>query len=261
MALARLTEVYVHRDLIRNFAARNLKLRYKGSLLGFVWSFLTPLLQMLVYVVVFSVILRVETDYPFPIFLLSGLLPWIFFQTSLMLASGAVIENANLIKKTYFPREVIPFSSVAANLVNFAISLTLLFIFLAYYRIPLRPGLLLLPAVIAIHLLLTLGLALAVSCLTVFFRDIQHMLEVALLLWMFASPIVYPIKGYVGPELLPYYRLNPMVEIVELYRSALLYGRFPAPGEFLYPLAFGLAAFVAGYLVFARLEPRFAKEL
>ncbi|MBN2054834.1 ABC transporter permease [bacterium] len=263
----RLATAYHYRELARNFTVRNLKIKYKGSLLGFLWSFITPLLMMLVYTLVFRWIIRIEVEWPFAVFLLTGLLPWIFFANSLNLSANSIIENANLIKKVYFPRELIPFTSVLSMLINFLLAMIILVFFMIYYQIPPHPPLVTLPLVMFIHLVFTLGLSLICAAVAVFFRDLLHILEIILLVWFYAVPIIYPMS-YVEQHLpaagrlaLPLYKLNPMVEITELYRCALLYNRWPTPVALLVAGAWAVASFVIGYWIFTRTEPAFVKEI
>ncbi|MBN1297724.1 ABC transporter permease, partial [bacterium] len=179
-------------ELLGSFTTRNLKLKYQASFLGFLWSLITPLMQMMIYTVVFSVIIRVRVDWPFAVFLLTAQLPWIFFSNCLMMGAGSVIEHGNLIKKVKFPRALIPISTVLSNLINFGITLIVLVGFLVGYDIPLTAHLLLLIPATLILSLFTLGLTFITAALAVFFRDLFHILEVVLLLWFWAVPVVYP---------------------------------------------------------------------
>lgn len=256
-----------YRELARNFTIRNLKLKYKGSLLGFLWSFITPLLMMVVYTLVFRWIIRIEVEYPFALFLLTGLLPWIFFANSLTMAANSIIESANLIKKVYFPREIIPLSAVLSMLINFLFALVILVFFMIYYKLPPHPPLVMLPVVIVIHLGFTLGLSLIFSALSVFFRDMLHIIEILLLVWFYAVPVIYPIS-YVesnlpslGSWVLTWYKLNPMVSITELYRCALLYNQWPPVAMIGQAVLWAIVALVSGSVIFSKLEPSFAKEL
>jgi len=181
-------------ELLANFTARNLKLKYQGSFLGFLWSLITPLLQMFIYTIVFSYIIRVKVAWPFAVFLLTAQLPWIFFAGSLQMGAGSVIEHGNLIKKVRFPRALLPLSIVLANLIGFGLTLLVLLVFLIGYDIPFTIHILTLFPAILIVFFFTLGLTFITSSLAVFFRDIFHILEVVLLLWFWAVPIVYPIS-------------------------------------------------------------------
>ncbi|HPQ41924.1 MAG TPA: ABC transporter permease, partial [bacterium] len=161
-------------ELLGNFTSRNLKLKYQASFLGFLWSLITPLMQMMIYTVVFSVIIRVKVDWPFAVFLLTAQLPWIFFSNCLMMGAGSVIEHGNLIKKVNFSRTLIPISTVLSNLINFGITLIVLAGFLIAYDIPITSHVLLLIPAIIILSIFTLGLTFITAALAVFFRDIFH---------------------------------------------------------------------------------------
>src|SRR4249919_334794 len=209
-----LTALARYRALIQSLVARELKARYRGSVLGFFWSFVNPLLLLSIYTFVFTRIMlndSVETR-PYAVFFFSGLLPWTWFTTSLLEASGSLIAGGNLIKKVLFPAEVLPIVSVLANMVHFLMGLPILGLFLAYYAYmgvppsvdgaPVITGVALhfselvwLPVVILVQLILTTGIALALSALTVHFRDVRDILANLLTFWFFATPIIYPITS------------------------------------------------------------------
>jgi len=258
-------DVWNYRHLILTFTTRNLKLKYKSSIFGFLWSLITPLLMMMVYTVVFSYIIRIQVDFPYVVFVLCGLLPWTFFASSLSLASNAILENANLIKKVFFPRVTIPIASVLSNLVNLGVSLILLFGFMGYYDILPNIHITLFPLVILVHLIFTIGLALFFSSLTVFFRDLQHILEIILTIWFYSTPVIYPVSLLSG-KLRAVLLLNPMTAIVELYRSVLLYQTLPPDNPswsslWLTAWIWTIVFLVIGSYVFRRLEHRFVREL
>ncbi|MBN1552327.1 ABC transporter permease [bacterium] len=260
-----------HWELLVNFTTRNLKLKYKGSILGFLWSLITPLLQMLIYTIVFSLIIRVETNQPFAVFLLTTQLPWIFFASSLQMGAGSIVEHSNLVKKVYFPRELIPISTLMSNMISFLITLLVLAVFLICYNQTFTAHILLLPLAICLLAAFTMGLTFITSCLAIFFRDIFHILEVLLLFWFWSLPIVYPLEylhknlpeGYLWLERL--YKMNPMVEILELFRFAFFntkpYENWPPLKYILYASIWALVSLMAGYWLFKKLEPRFAREI
>ena len=260
-----------HRELIRTLVARELAARYRGSVLGFFWSFANPLLLLLVYTFVFSVVLpgfRGGDLEPYALFLFCGLLPWTWFASSLTDASGALIANGNLIKKVMFPAEILPIVSVLSNMVHFLFGLPVLGVFLAWYAASGRlPGrlqlveLVWLPGVIAVQLLLTLGCALILSALTVHFRDIRDLLGNLLTLWFFATPIIYPM-ALVPAGGKPIMDLNPFAHLAISYQEILFYeGPF---GHWKWLLALAAASLVlvaAGYALFDRLRDTFAEEV
>src|SRR4051812_28633875 len=180
-----------YRGLIQSLVARELKARYRGSVLGFLWSFINPLLLLGIYSFIFTTILpnRTEGLQPYALFMLCGILPWTWFSASLTEASNSLIAGGNLIKKVLFPAEVLPLVSVLANLVHFLLPLPLVIILLvAVHRVPEIPGLLWLPVVVVVQFILTFGLALFLAALTVHFRDIRDILTNVLMLWFFTTP-------------------------------------------------------------------------
>ena len=272
-----------YRGLVQSLVARELKARYRGSALGFFWSFVNPLLLLIIYSVVFEVFLpnRMEGIQPYALFLFCGLLPWTWFSTSLNESAGVLISGGNLIKKVLFPAEVLPIVSVLANMVHFFLGLPILALFLAWYAwgpetVDPATGLAVqhqiqlhwqelawLPIVIAIQLVLTTGLAFLLSALTVHFRDIRDILSNLLTFWFFATPIIY---WWNTPELLRYkwfFDLNPFTHLAVSYQEILF---FPdnAFGHRNWLLALGAASvvvFLAGYWVFDRLRDSFAEAV
>ncbi len=192
--LSNLQHLFRYRALVQSLVARELKARYRGSVLGYFWSFVNPLLLLSIYTFVFTVVMpgaRGTGIEPYALFLFCGILPWIWFSTSLLDAASSLITGGNLIKKVLFPAEVLPIVSVLAGLVHFAFGLPILATFLLYYRTPVYlPDLLWLPAVVLVQLTLMLGLALLVSSLTVHFRDLRDLLQNLLTLLFFATPIL-----------------------------------------------------------------------
>ncbi len=253
-------------ELLGNFTVRNLKLKYQASFLGFLWSLITPLMQMMIYTIVFSVIIRVQVDWPFAVFLLTTQLPWLFFSNCLMMGAGSIIEHGNLIKKVNFNKALLPLATVASNLINFAITLLVLGVFLTMYRIPVTQQIVLLVPAIIILTVFSLGLTFVTAALAVFFRDIFHILEVLLLLWFWSVPIVYPLSllDDVSAKWLwvqRVYRLNPMVNILELFRYTFLYQQWPTLRTFGYSAASAIISLAAGYWFFRKVSPKFVREI
>ena len=254
-----------HRSLIQSLVARELKARYRGSVLGFFWSFINPLLLLLVYWFVFSIVLpgiRPVDIQPYALFMFCGLLPWTWFSSSVLEASNVLITGGNLIKKVLFPAEVLPFVTVFANMVHFILGLPIIGGALLYFAIPIRPlELLWLPVVVLVQLFFTLGLALIVSSLTVHFRDLKDILGNLMTFWFFATPIIYPMSlaPPVGKALLD---LTPFPHLAISYQEILFY-----PGPFghwkwLTALAVaGVALFLLGYWLFDRLRDSFVEEV
>jgi ABC-type polysaccharide/polyol phosphate export permease len=264
-----LRDLYQYRNLIVNLVLRDLRARYKNSVFGFLWSLLNPLGMMFVFTIVFTILMPSQID-RYPIFLLCGLLPWNFFTAGVMISINSVTGSANLVKKVYFPREVLPISSVLANLVNFLLGLVVLFAALLIFRTPLSPWLWLLPVVILIQTCFVLGVGLVLSTLNVFYRDTIMIMDVVMLAWFFLTPVVYPIASLpTSHEILGatvdihrwMYILNPMASLIAAYRD-LLYWGYRTDLDFLARTAVTSVVILAfGYWFFVRFRDRFGERL
>jgi len=256
---SQLKELYKFRSLIQSLVVRELKARYRGSVLGFLWSFLNPLLLMLVYALVFSIYFRFGMDH-YVVFLISGLLPWLWFASSLQEASVSIVAGGNLIKKVLFPAEVLPIVVVFSNFVNFVLSLPILLLFSLFSGFRIRAALLALPLVVVVQMVFTLGLALLFSALCVHFRDIQHILANILTLWFFVTPVIYRVADI--PEKWRFtILLNPVAPLMVAYQDIIYYGRSPNYLELARVALFGGIIFVLGFLVFEKLRGTFAEEV
>lgn len=238
---------------------KNLKLRYRGTVLGYLWSLLNPVLMMIVYSIVFSYIVRIGVK-NYPIFLLCALLPWGFFSTSLTAASSSIVDNFNLINKVYFPREIFPVSVIFANLLHLIISMIILIVFLSFTQTISILPIFTLPFAIIAHVVFTIGISLLLSCLTVFYRDIKHILEIVMVIWFYATPIVYPLS-MVPEKLQIFFCLNPMAWIISIYRSILFYGECPAISAILATCSFSFLIFYLGCYFFQKYDNLIPKSL
>ena len=266
----RLVTLYQARELIYNLVQRDLKARYKNSVLGFVWSLLNPLGMMVVFTIVFSVLMPNNSVPNYPIFLLCGLLPWNFFSASIMTGTNSIVANGNLVKKVYFPREVLPIATVLANLVNFLLALVVLFAAMLLVRIPLSPWLVLLPIVILIQTCFTLGIVFLLSTFQVFYRDTLIVLDVVLLAWFFLTPVFYPtsllptsltVLGITFDVQRVMYILNPMASLINMYRDILYWGYRTDPDFFWRTSLTALSVLGIGYWVFVKYSGRFGEEV
>lgn len=264
-----LSELWRYRDLVRNLALRDLKARYKNSILGFLWSLLNPLLMMVVFTIVFTVMLPSNIE-KYPVFILVGLLPWNWFATSLSGCVQSIVGNANLVKKVYFPREVLPIAVVIANGVNFLLALLVLFALILVYQIPLTAWVLFLPVLIAVQFVFTLGLGLVMSALNVRFRDTAVILEVVLQAWFFLTPVVYDmrvlpeVKTILGAEVAVRrlaYILNPIGSLIASYRDILYWSVPPGLDFVARTAATSFVILLLGYLFFNRLAPTFGEDV
>ena len=260
-----LGQLFRYRGLIQSLVARDLKARYRGSILGFFWSFVNPLLLLSIYTFVFAYIIPNEEERtkPYAVFMFCGLLPWTWFSSSLLEASGSLISGGNLIKKVLFPAEVLPIVSVLANMVHFFLGLLILAVFFVYYRhVPDLAGLFWFPVAVAVQLVFTLALALLLSALTVHFRDIRDLLANLLTFWFFATPIVYPYFLDTVASFRWLFDYNPFFHLAASYQEILY---FVGPvGHVRWLLALGVASaalFVFAYWVFDRLRDSFAEAV
>jgi lipopolysaccharide transport system permease protein len=272
----RLQEIFEFRYLLYNLVLRDLKVRYKNSLLGILWSMLNPLGLMLVFTTLFTVLSRGDNaQNNFPIFVLVGLVPWNFFSGALMGGTNSITNNAPLVKKVYFPRELLPLAALLSNLVNFSIAALLFIVMLYLFGLQLTIHALWVPVILLIQIIFMLGLCLLLSSLNVFYRDVMMVLEVVLLAWFFLTPIFYPFSLFdnyaqvFGIEFSPARLMrwvNPMASIIDGYRTVLwgangLGGVAMNPVYLLRTFITSVMLFIAGYMVFARTEHLFGEKL
>ncbi len=258
--IAQLSEVVRYRELVRNLVARDLKVRYRNSVLGFVWCLLNPLMMMAVFTVVFTVLMK--NNIPnFPVFILTGLLAWNFLSAAVLSSVTSIVGNAALVTKVYFPRELLPVAVVLSNAVNFVLALIVLFALIFAYQIQLSASLLLLPVILAVQIIFITGLALFLSALTVFFRDVEIITETLILAWFFLTPIFYRMEDVFPAYTRWMYMLNPMASIVSAYRDVLYSGGMPGLDFLARTAVTSAVILVAGWLFFRRLAGRFGEEL
>ena len=251
-----ISEIRMRRELLANLIVRNLKIRYKGSVLGFFWSLLDPLLMMLVYLL-FIKLMRFSIELPV---LLVGVIAWQFFIMCANDSVSIITGSTNLVKKVYFPRIILPLAMVIANLINFLLSVLVLLIILLFFKVPLGIALCWFPVIVLCQFLFCLGISLILSTSNVFFRDTQHLLGAVLMTWFFLTPIIYPVTK-VPEKFINLYFLNPMASLIVLYRYCFL-GK-PLPGAVGFYLSFGvvIVIFLAGFFIFSRFQKCFADEL
>ncbi len=263
-AIERLNELVNYRELVVNLTRRDIRLKYKGSVLGIAWSLLNPLLMMAIYTAVFSVFLRAVNVHDYWALVLGGLLPWVFFANSLNAATISFIRAPNLLTKIYFPIESLPMAVVLANFVNLLISLAVLLVILGFVGL-LGPSLILLPVILLAQLGITLGLSVAIAALTVYFRDLEHLIVIGITALFYLTPVLYPLDPRALPagagKYIGYLNLNPLSWLFESYHSVLFYKTWPDPTTFTLMLASALFSLAAGYLLFTRLRPRIPEEV
>ena len=218
--IERLKDLWLHRELLFNMTRKELKVKYKRSVLGFVWSFMTPLIMLAVFSLVFSILSRNKYMSWFVVYLMAGLFPWLFFVNSLMQSVGSVVGNPGLVKKVYFPREVLPLGAIGANIFHFIMQMLILLVFLVVIGWHFSILILYVPLVMLLEIVFATGLSLFISAANVYLRDVQHFTEVATMAWFWLCPIVYTIGTVAGVlgRYFKLYLLNPMTNIVEIYQ-------------------------------------------
>ncbi len=257
--LAHLRELISHRELLFLVTYREIKVRYKQTLLGALWAILQPFSLMLVFTLFFSLFYQMPSDgIPYPIFAYAALLPWTFFATALSFAVPSLITNSYIITKIYFPREIVPLSSVLAALVDFGFAALVFVAMLAYYRIAPTWNVLYVVPLLAVQLIFTTGLCLLLSAFTVLYRDVRFTIPLLIQIWMFSTPILYPVSIVPDSLRVFYMTLNPMAVVIDGYRRALVQGQAP---ELLYlanTAVVSVALLWLSYKYFKHLEREFA---
>lgn len=255
-----LKEIWRYRTMIRSLVRRDLRGRYKASVLGFLWTFIVPLCQLLVYTLVFSVILRSDIE-KYYLFLFVALIPWNFFSNCLTGGASCIIQQQALVTKIYFPREVIPISYTTGSFVNMLYCFIVVIIVCIFSGVHFSVlGLLCLPLVMLLEYCLALGITMMVSALNVYLRDIEHILGIVSMAWMFMTPVMYRID-IVPENIRPFFDWNPMTPVVTAYRDILYSGSVPQMKTLLGAFLMACVFLVAGFLVFGRLKRRFAEEM
>ena len=251
--------LYEYRELLKTSISKDVRGKYKNSVLGILWSFLNPLLQIAVYAIVFPLIMK--SNLPnYTVFLCCGLIPWNFFSAAISRTSFTMVENGNIIKKVYFPREILPISVVTSEAINFIISTIIILAFVLGYGMGLSKFLIFYPLVLLVQYVLLIGISFRVSSVTVYFRDLQHFIGIALQLLFYATPIVY------APNTIPenfqwILKFNPMTYVINGYRDIFYYKQMPDLSSMAIVLVIGIIVCLLGYFIFSKLQRRFAEEL
>jgi len=248
-----------YRELLGHLVLTELKVKYRGSALGFMWSLLSPLALIVIYTVAFRYIIKIQLEH-FTAFLISGLLPWTFFANSALSSTVALMANGNLLKKVYFPREILPASTVLFNLIQLLLALAVFLPSLFVFRQHLPWTLAYYPVVLILHLAFVLGVALALSVLTIAFRDLRHLTEVGLTMLFWLTPIIYDLN-MVPPALRPLLRLNPMTAFVAGYQEVTYWGRPLAAAALLTMAVWAGISLAIGWIIFQRQAPYAVEDL
>ena len=256
----KLKELYEYREMIHSMVRKELRGRYKSSVLGFLWTFINPLCQIIVYTMVFSTIFRMNIE-KYYLFLTVVMIPWVFFSSSLTGGSLSVVNSKDLLTKIYFPREVLPISFVTSCFVNMLLSFIVVFGVLLVSGWGFSLGaLLFLPAVMIVEYILCLGLTMIISACTVYFRDLEHIMGVLMMAWIYLTPVMYDIS-YVPDKLMPLFKINPMTSVTLAYRTILYYKKEPDLSTMLSAFAIGITSLLLGSIIFSKLQKNFVEEL
>ena len=255
-----LVAMFSYRELLKNLVLKDLKLKYRGSVLGFVWSLVTPLLMIVVYTVAFTYILRMPVQ-GFVFYVMLGILAWTFFVNSATMATGAIVENAGLVKSVFFPRAILPVATVLFNLTQYLLTvLVFLPLMVLLYRVPLGPQMLLFPVFLGLQLLFTIGVALILSTGTAYFRDIRHFLDVALAALFWVTPIVYQADR-LSPRARAAIMLSPMSPYISTYQTIFFYRKWPQLSIWLLATIYAASAFILGAAIMLANEDGFSEQV
>jgi ABC-type polysaccharide/polyol phosphate export permease len=249
-----------YRELLLQMTIRDLMLRYKQTIMGFGWAVFMPLVNTLVFSVIFTRVAPLDTGVPYPVFAYCGLWAWNFFASSLRFSVNSLTSNSTLVTKVYFPREIFPFSSVMVCLVDFGVGALVVAALMVWYGIHLSAAVVFLPILLMIHVMFTTAIALVLAMANLFYRDVKYLFDVVITVWMFATSVLYPV-GLVGGRLGLALQFNPMTPIIDGYRAVLLYGHLPSAGPLLAAAALSVVALAAAWLVFHRAEFQFAEKI
>lgn len=258
--ISTIKELYDYREMISSLVHKELRGKYKGSVLGFFWSLLIPLFQLLIYTMVFSVFMRSEIE-NFSMFLFVALIPWFFFSSCISTGAMSIVQQKNLVEKIYFPRMVLPISSAVSYFINMLLSFIVVFVALLLTGIGIEIRVLgYLPLIFLIEFVMGIGGALLFSALTVYFRDLEYILNIVTMAWMYMTPILYPLD-MVPEEIRKFLYLNPMTSVTIAYRDILYYQKAPDMQTLIYAIVWGVVVLIAGWVTFEKLQKNFVEEL
>lgn len=251
--------IYKYRELLKTNIKKEIRGRYKHSFLGVLWSYLNPLLQLAVYAIIFPIILKTPQE-NYVIFLCAALIPWTYFSTVINQSTGIIIANANIVQKVYFPREILPISLVSSATVNFLISTVIIIAFMLLYGMQLTWHIVFYPLILLVQYILSLGFSFVISSITVYLRDLEHLISVAMMMLFYATPIAYSAQA-VPPEFASILYINPLAHLIDAYRSIFYYQQVPNLQSLAILFGVAIVFCIVGYMIFNKLQRRFAEEL
>jgi len=252
-------EIWNKRLLIQTFAINDLVVRYRNSILGFFWSILEPLLMLTILYVVFTQLFKSQIE-NYPLYLLLGLIMWNFFSRSTGMSLTSLLSKAGIVTKIYFPREILPLSSCITALIMLTFEMIIFFVFVLIFRFIPPTTIILLPGLLMIEFILTLGISFPLSIFNVRYRDIQHIWNLLLYAGFFISPVIYSTTTF-PPKIRDLFMLNPMAQILEMSHNAVIYGTLPSLFDITYLLSVSFGIFIIGYLIFRKYQSKIIEEL
>ncbi|WP_102267685.1 ABC transporter permease [Massilicoli timonensis] len=256
-------ELYAYRELLKSNIKKEIRGKYKGSFLGVLWSFINPLLSVLVYAIVFPYLMRSTVD-NYLVYLITGVIPWTFFTTVMSQGMASIKVNAGIIKKVYFPREILPLSVVSAGIINFFISCVIILVFCAIFAVGFSWHLLLLPIAALLQFLICLGLTLAFSAINIYIKDMEYIINFVINMLFYGTPILYELSGFstqVPAFLLWLVKINPFTHLMQIYRDIFMYHQLTDIWSWAYVALIALVCLVLGLFIFKKLEKGFAEEV
>lgn len=257
--LRKIKEIIAYRQMLESLVLTDLRTRYKGSFFGFLWTLLNPLLMLVIYALVFKYVMRVQLE-NYTTYLFIGLIAWNLLSQSILSGAGAIIRNSGLVKKIYFPREILPISVVLGGGINFLLSLLILVPMLVMNNISLGVSILLFPVVLVIYLMFALAITMLVSSINVYFRDVEHISNIFVMAWFYITPIVYT-TDMIPDSLQSIFNLNPMKIIITSFHDIFFFNRLPNIGDLLYLVVVTLLLLIMSSFLFHRLSRKFAEEI
>lgn len=253
-------ELYQYRELLKSNIKKDIRGKYKGSFLGVLWSFINPLLMVCVYAIVFPYIMKIQTE-NYLIFLICGVIPWNFFTTVISQGTTCINQNGNLIKKVYFPREILPISVVTSGLVNFLISCVIILLFVIFGGLGLSWHLIFLPLVILVQYIISLAAIFLLSAINVYVKDVEYIVMFIINMLFYATPILYSAETFMDSPIAFIFKLNPFAHLINAYRDIFYVHQIPALSNLGILLIISLIALIICYKIFKKLEKRFAEEI
>lgn len=254
-----IVEIFSYKDLLLNLVVKELKLKYKDSLLGIAWSLFNPLMMMIIYTIAFRFIMKIEIE-NYSVFVFTGLLAWSFFQMSVSQSATSIINNSGLVGKVYFPKIVLPLSIIISNFINLLLTLIILFVAIIYFDISITFYFLLLPFILLFLFMFVVGFSLIITTLNTKYRDIAYLMEVIFTAWFYLTPIIYP-SDMVPDSFEPFFIFNPLAAVIESLRDVLLYGKLPGMLLVTISVISSTLILLVGVYVFKRREKHFVDDL